>query len=88
MYLHIYIRHDAVIDEEIWKIRNKVCLERKETNVKWNKVHDLNHKHLLAGILRCPICDASLAGTIRRKKMVRSVISNRCLTRLGRMTKQ
>lgn len=75
-------RHDAIIDEDTWsKSREK----RKETGVKWNKVHDLEHEHLLAGILKCPICGASLAGTVRRKKYpsgkVNSTFYYRCLHR-------
>lgn len=36
---------------------------------RWKEsIHDLDHEHLLAGILKCPICGASLAGTVRRKK--------------------
>ena len=75
-------RHDAIIDEETWtRAREK----RKETGVKWNKVHDLEHEHLLAGILKCPICGASLAGTVRRKTYpsgkVNSTFYYRCLHR-------
>lgn len=75
-------KHDAIIDEETWiKAREK----RKATGVKWNKVHDLDHENLLAGILKCPVCDASLAGTVRRKKYpsgkVNSTFYYRCLHR-------
>ena len=75
-------RHDAIIDEDTW---NKARAKREETGVKWNKVHDLDHEHLLAGILKCPICGASLAGTVRRKKYpsgkVNSTFYYRCLHR-------
>lgn len=75
-------RHDAIIDEDTW---NKAREKRKETGVKWNKIHDLDHEHLLAGILKCPICGASLAGTVRRKKYpsgkVNSTFYYRCLHR-------
>lgn len=75
-------RHDAIIDEETW---NKARQKRKETGVKWNKVHDLDHEHLLAGILKCPFCGQSLAGTVRRKKYpsgkVNSTFYYRCLHR-------
>ena len=77
-----YGRHDAIIDEDTW---NKAREKRKETGVKWNKIHDLDHEHLLAGILKCPICGASLAGTVRRKKYpsgkVNSTFYYRCLHR-------
>ncbi len=75
-------KHDAIIDEELW---SKAREKRKETGVKWNKVHDLDHEHLLAGLLKCPICGASLAGTVRRKKYpsgkVNSTFYYRCLHR-------
>ena len=75
-------RHDAIIDEDTW---NKAREKRKETGVKWNKIHNLDHEHLLAGILKCPICGASLAGTVRRKKYpsgkVNSTFYYRCLHR-------
>ena len=75
-------KHDAIIDEETWE---KARAKRKETGVKWNKTHDLEHEHLLAGILKCPICGASLAGTVRRKKYpsgkVNSTFYYRCLHR-------
>ena len=75
-------KHDAIIDEDTW---NKAREKRKETGVKWNKIHDLDHEHLLAGILKCPICVASLAGTVRRKKYpsgkVNSTFYYRCLHR-------
>ena len=75
-------RHDAIIDEETW---NKTREKRKVTGVKRNKIHDLDHEHLLSGILKCPICGASLAGTVRRKKYpsgkVNSTFYYRCLHR-------
>ena len=81
-YLIAEGKHDAIIDEELW---NKAREKRKETGVKWNKVHDLDHEHLLAGLLKCPICGASLAGTVRRKKYpsgkVNSTFYYRCLHR-------
>ena len=75
-------KHDAIIDESTWE---KARAKRKATGVKWSKTHDLDHEHLLAGILKCPICGASLAGTVRRKKYpsgkVNSTFYYRCLHR-------
>lgn len=73
-------KHDAIIDEDTW---NKAREKRKETGIKWNKVHDLGREHLLSGILKCPVCGASLAGTVQRKKYpsgkVNSIFYYRCL---------
>lgn len=57
--------HDAIIDQETWE---KTKTRRKETGVKWNKTHSLDHEHILSGILKCPICGTGLAGTVRRRK--------------------
>ena len=81
-YLVVDGRHDAIIDEETW---NRAREKRKETGIKITRVHDLDHEHLLSGVLKCPICGASLAGTVRRKKYpngkVNSTFYYRCLHR-------
>lgn len=57
--------HEAIIDMETWEAVQK---KRKETGVKWNKTHSLEHEHILSGILKCPICGTGMAGTVRRRK--------------------
>ena len=57
--------HEAIIDEELWAAAQE---RRKETGVKWNKTHSLEHEHLLSGLLICPVCGKGLAGTVRRRK--------------------
>lgn len=57
--------HEALITEEDW---NLVQQKRKKTNVKPPKKHDLDHEHLLTGILRCPICGSGMYGNVNRKK--------------------
>ena len=57
--------HEAIIDMETWEAAQK---KRKETGVKWNKTHGLEHEHILSGILKCPICRTGMAGTARRRK--------------------
>ena len=57
--------HEAIIDETIW---NAVHLRRQETGVANERVHALDHAHLLSGILKCPICGAGLYGRPGRKK--------------------
>lgn len=58
-------KHEAIIDEELWAAAQE---RRKETGVKWNKTHSLEHEHLLSGLLICPVCGKGLAGTVRRRK--------------------
>lgn len=57
--------HEAIIDEELWMTTR---VKRKATGVKWNKTHSLEHEHILSGIIKCPICDTGLSGTVRRRK--------------------
>ena len=58
-------KHEAIIDEELW---TQAQAKRRETGVKWNKTHSLEHEHILSGILKCPICGTGMAGTVRRRK--------------------
>ena len=61
--------HEAIVDEETWEaVREK----RKRTGVKWNKTHSLEHEHILSGLLKCPVCGAGMAGTVRRRKNKKS----------------
>ena len=61
--------HEAIIDEATWEAAKA---RRKETGVKWNKTHSLEHEHILTGIVKCPICGTGLAGTVRRRKNKKS----------------
>lgn len=56
---------EAVVDQETWEATR---LRRKETGVKWDKTHSLDHEHILSGLVKCPICGAGLVGTLRRRK--------------------
>lgn len=62
-------KHEPIIDEQLWADAQE---KRKETGVKWNKTHSLDHEHLLSGIVKCPICGTGLAGTVRRRKNKKS----------------
>lgn len=68
-YLVVDGMHEAIIDKELWEA---VRIRRKETGVKWNKTHSLDHEHILSGILRCPVCGSGLVGTVRRRKNKKS----------------
>ena len=61
--------HGAIVDEETWEAARE---KRKRTGVKWNKTHSLEHEHILSGFLKCPVCGAGMAGTVRRRKNKKS----------------
>lgn len=41
---------------------------KKETGVKREKTHSLEHEHILSGILRCPVCHGAMYSNVNRKK--------------------
>ena len=53
--------HDAIISEEDWQLAQE---KRKKNAFVREKVRDLNHAHVLSGILRCPDCGKGLYGNI------------------------
>lgn len=57
--------HDAIISEADWKEAHN---KRRESGFKREKVHSLDHEHILSGILRCPVCGAGMYGNVNRKK--------------------
>ncbi len=61
--------HEAIVDEETWEAARE---KRKRTGVKWNKTHSLEHEHILSRLLKCPVCGAGMAGTVRRRKNKKS----------------
>ena len=58
-------QHEAIISLDDWK---EVRRRREETGVRQNKTHSLEHEHILSGLLRCPLCDAPMYGSVNRKK--------------------
>ncbi len=68
-YMVVDGMHEAIIDRELWEATR---LRRKDTGVKWNKTHSMDHAHILTGIIKCPICGRSLVGTVRRRKNKKS----------------
>lgn len=58
-------KHEALISKEQWEA---ACKKRNETGYTREKRHSLEHSHILSGILKCPICGASLYGNVCRKK--------------------
>ena len=57
--------HEAIVSEELWQ---KAHAKRLVTGVKYDKVHDTGHCHILSGLLRCPECGAKMYGVVNRKK--------------------
>ena len=57
--------HEGIVSEEVWY---KAQAKRKETGKKRDKIFSLEHEHILSGILKCPVCGASMYGNVARKK--------------------
>ncbi len=57
--------HEAIISENDFRLASQ---KRKETGVKREKTHSLEHEHILSGIMRCPVCHGSMYSNVNRKK--------------------
>lgn len=57
--------HEAIVSVENWEIAQQKI---KRLGVKREKIYNLDHEHLLSGILRCPVCGAAMYGNVNRKK--------------------
>lgn len=57
--------HEAIISEDDFRL---AAQKRKETGVKREKTHSLEHEHILSGILRCPVCHGAMYSNVNRKK--------------------
>ena len=58
-------RHEAIVDEQLWK---DAQAKRRATASKLEKKHDLDHEHVLSGLVKCPVCGAGLYGNVKRCK--------------------
>ena len=57
--------HEAIVSEELW-LQAK---EKRDVNgFKREKVHSLEHEHILSGIVKCPVCGSGMYGNVNRKK--------------------
>ena len=56
-------QHEAIISEEDWKLAQE---KRRKTAIRWHKVSDPNHAHVLSGILKCPECGKSMYGNVSK----------------------
>lgn len=57
--------HEAIISEEDWLLAQQ---KRQRTGVSHEKIHSLEHEHILSGILKCPLCGSGMYGNVNRKK--------------------
>ena len=55
--------HDAIISEADWNLAQE---KRKFNAFKRTKIHDLDHAHILSGIIQCPCCGKKLYGNIAK----------------------
>ncbi len=55
--------HEAIISETDWQLAQE---KRKANAYKREKVHDIEHAHILSGLLKCPCCGKSLYGNIAK----------------------
>lgn len=51
--------HEAIISEDDWNLAKQ---KRNINGVKHEKIHSLEHEHILSGILKCPICGKGMYG--------------------------
>lgn len=58
-------RHEAIVSEQLWK---DAQAKRKATASKLEKKHDLDHEHVLSGLVKCPVCGAGMYGNVKRMK--------------------
>ena len=57
--------HEAIISEDDWRLAQR---KREETAICHEKVHSLEHEHILSGIVHCPLCGSGMYGNVNRKK--------------------
>ena len=56
--------HEAIISEDDWNLAKQ---KRNINGVKHEKIHSLEHEHILSGILKCPIVER-MYGNVNRKR--------------------
>lgn len=59
--------HDPIVTEELW---DQAHAKRESIARKYKKKEENQHLHLLAGIVKCPICGKGLTGSTSRKKSI------------------
>ena len=56
--------HEGIISEADW---NLAKTKREKTSISHEKVHSLEHEHILSGIVKCPVCGSGMYGNVNRK---------------------
>jgi len=64
-YIFVKGIHEAIIDSDKWELAKK---KREQTGGRSEKKYSLDRRHLLSGILKCPVCHAGMVGNVNRKK--------------------
>ena len=54
-------QHEAIVSEETWQLAHE---KRQKSAFVREKIHDINHAHVLSGILRCPDCGKGMYGNV------------------------
>lgn len=57
--------HEGIISEELWLEAQK---KREASGGQNVKRYSLDHAYILSGLVKCPVCGASLYGNVSRKK--------------------
>ena len=58
-------QHEPIIDPDVWQAAQT---KRAENAFKRERVHSLEHAHIVSGLLKCPVCGASMYGVVNRKR--------------------
>ncbi len=57
--------HEALIEHNVWI---EACRLRKETGGCNKRKYNFGRRHLLSGIIKCPVCGNGMYGNVNRKK--------------------
>jgi len=58
-------QHEAIVSEKDWYYAHE---KRSKNAYKREKVHSLEHFHILSGLTKCPRCGGSMYGVVNRKE--------------------
>lgn len=64
-YISVDGEHEAIIDSDTWE---EACRMRQETGGRKKQKYNLGRRHLLSGILKCPVCENGMYGNVCRRK--------------------
>ena len=58
-------KHEPIISDDLWQAAQ---VKRGLNAYKREKRYSLEHAHILSGLVKCPVCGASMYGVVNRKK--------------------